>query len=77
MHLEVHGDGAAVSGCQTAKHRSDCDGAGAWPETRAGQDHTLLGGGSFGRRGNPMADWVVEVSEIAKAIKGRAPVHLV
>ena len=39
--------------------------------------HTLLAGGSFGRRGNPMADWVVEAAEIAKAIKGRAPVHLV
>ncbi len=39
--------------------------------------NTLLGGGSFGRRGNPVGDWVAEVAMIAKAINGRAPVHLV
>ncbi len=38
--------------------------------------NTLLGGGSFGRRGNPLADWTVELCEVAKAIRGRAPVHL-
>ena len=38
--------------------------------------HTLLGGGSFGRRANPMADWAVEAAQIAKAIGGKAPVHL-
>ncbi len=31
----------------------------------------------FGRRGNPVADWTVELAEVAKAIDGRAPVHLV
>jgi isoquinoline 1-oxidoreductase subunit beta len=39
--------------------------------------NTLLGGGSFGRRGNPLADWTVELAEVGKAINGRAPVHLV
>lgn len=39
--------------------------------------HTLLGGGSFGRRGNPVTDWTLEVASIAKAIGDRAPVHLV
>ncbi len=39
--------------------------------------HTLLGGGSFGRRGNPSGDWVIELASIAKAMAGRTPVHLV
>jgi len=43
----------------------------------AAKIHTQYGGGSFGRRGNPVADWTLELAEVAKAIKGRAPVHLV
>ncbi|HEX2476345.1 MAG TPA: molybdopterin cofactor-binding domain-containing protein [Lacipirellulaceae bacterium] len=39
--------------------------------------NTLLGGGSFGRRGNPVGDWTAELASVAKAINGRAPVHLV
>jgi isoquinoline 1-oxidoreductase beta subunit len=39
--------------------------------------NTLLAGGSFGRRGNPSADWIIEACHAAKAIGGRAPVHLV
>ncbi|WP_374652752.1 molybdopterin cofactor-binding domain-containing protein [Dongia sp.] len=39
--------------------------------------HTLLGGGSFGRRANSMADWAVEAAQIVKAIGGKAPVQLV
>jgi isoquinoline 1-oxidoreductase beta subunit len=39
--------------------------------------NTLLAGGSFGRRGNPVGDWVAELSFASKAIAGRAPVHLV
>lgn len=39
--------------------------------------NTLLAGGSFGRRGNPVGDWTAELASIAKAINGRAPVHLV
>jgi isoquinoline 1-oxidoreductase beta subunit len=37
----------------------------------------LFAGGSFGRRANPQADYVVEAAQIAKAIEGRAPVKLV
>ncbi len=37
----------------------------------------LYAGGSFGRRANPHADYVVEAAAIAKAIAGRAPVKLV
>jgi isoquinoline 1-oxidoreductase subunit beta len=39
--------------------------------------HTQYGGGSFGRRGNPVADWTLELAAVAKAINGRAPVHVV
>ncbi len=39
--------------------------------------HTLLAGGSFGRRATPMADVASEAASIAKAISGRAPVKLV
>jgi isoquinoline 1-oxidoreductase subunit beta len=37
----------------------------------------LYAGGSFGRRANPQADYVVEAVQVAKAIAGRAPVKLV
>ncbi len=37
----------------------------------------LYAGGSFGRRANPQADYVLEAVAIAKAINGRAPVKLV
>src|SRR2546427_364140 len=37
----------------------------------------LFAGGSFGRRANPHADYLVEATQIAKAIGGRAPVKLV
>jgi isoquinoline 1-oxidoreductase beta subunit len=37
----------------------------------------LYAGGSFGRRANPKADYLLEAVNIAKAIDGRAPVKLV
>jgi isoquinoline 1-oxidoreductase beta subunit len=37
----------------------------------------LFAGGSFGRRANPHADYVLEAVQVAKAIGGRAPVKLV
>jgi isoquinoline 1-oxidoreductase beta subunit len=37
----------------------------------------LYAGGSYGRRANPHSDYVLEAVEIAKAIRGRAPVKLV
>ena len=39
--------------------------------------NTLYAGGSFGRRANPHSDYVLEAANIAKAIKGKAPVKLV
>ncbi len=41
------------------------------------QIHTVYAGGSFGRRATPNADYVGEAAMAAKAIEGRAPVHLV
>ncbi len=37
----------------------------------------LYAGGSFGRRANPQADYLVETAHIVKAIGGKAPVKLV
>jgi isoquinoline 1-oxidoreductase beta subunit len=39
--------------------------------------HTLVAGGSFGRRATPTADVAAEAASIAKAIAGRQPVKLV
>jgi isoquinoline 1-oxidoreductase beta subunit len=39
--------------------------------------HTLLAGGSFGRRATPVADVASEAASVVKAIAGRAPVKLV
>jgi len=38
--------------------------------------HTLVSGGSFGRRANAWADFTVAAVNVAKAIGGRAPVRL-
>jgi isoquinoline 1-oxidoreductase beta subunit len=38
--------------------------------------NTLISGGSFGRRANYQADYVVEAVNVAKAINGRAPVRV-
>ncbi len=38
--------------------------------------NSLISGGSFGRRANPWADYVVEAVNVAKAIGGRAPVRV-
>ncbi len=38
---------------------------------------TLFAGGSFGRRANPPSDYIVEGVHVARALSGRAPVHLV
>jgi len=76
--LEVHEDGAEMwSGCQlqSIDQFVAAQILGFKPEQI--KINTFLGGGSFGRRGNPLADWIVEVAEIAKAMKQRGPVHLV
>ena len=38
--------------------------------------HSLMSGGSFGRRANPWSDYVVEAVHVAKAIEGQAPVRV-
>ncbi|MBL8664651.1 MAG: xanthine dehydrogenase family protein molybdopterin-binding subunit, partial [Candidatus Odyssella sp.] len=39
--------------------------------------HTVFAGGSFGRRANTVSDYVVEGVQIAKAVRGVAPIRLV
>lgn len=39
--------------------------------------HTMLSGGSFGRRANGASDWVAELASVSRAMKERAPVQLV
>lgn len=76
--MEVHADGAEMwSGCQlqSIDQLVAAQVLGFKPEQI--KIHTLLAGGSFGRRGNPIGDWVVELAEICKATHGRAPIHLV
>jgi isoquinoline 1-oxidoreductase beta subunit len=41
------------------------------------QIHTVLAGGSFGRRANPISDYIVEGVHVAKALGGRTPIRLV
>jgi isoquinoline 1-oxidoreductase beta subunit len=61
MHTVDQGAVAAVLGLTSDKVRIN----------------TLYAGGSFGRRANPVADFVVECASIVKAIAGRAPVKTV
>jgi isoquinoline 1-oxidoreductase beta subunit len=76
--LELSADGAEIwSGCQlqTVDQAVAAQVLGLRPEQV--KINTVLAGGSFGRRGNPVADWVAELCSATKAIGGRAPVHLV
>src|SRR5262245_35037748 len=76
--IEVRSGGAEIwSGCQM----QSVDAAvaakvlGLAPEQV--KINTLLGGGSFGRRGDPNGNWIGELAETATATGGRAPVHVV
>ena len=60
---------------QTVDHMTAAGIAGLEPEQV--KLHTMLAGGSFGRRATPDADMVSEAVSIAKAIDGRAPVKVV
>jgi len=51
--------------------------AAAGLEPRQVKIHTLFSGGSFGRRANPASDYIVEGVQVAKALDGRSPVHLI
>jgi isoquinoline 1-oxidoreductase subunit beta len=77
--IELSADHAEIwSGCQlqTLDHLAAMRTLGFLLPTRV-KINTLLAGGSFGRRGNPNSDWIVELCHAAKAIDGQAPVHLV
>ncbi|MFY9699686.1 MAG: xanthine dehydrogenase family protein molybdopterin-binding subunit [Rhodoplanes sp.] len=76
--IEVGSDGAELwSGCQlqTIDQSAIARVLGLKPEQI--KINTLLGGGSFGRRGNPVADWTKEIAHVAKAFGKRAPIQLV
>lgn len=60
---------------QTVDHMTAAGIAGLKPEQV--KVHTMLTGGSFGRRATPDADMVSEAVTVAKAIDGRAPVKVV
>ncbi len=76
--IELRNDGAEIwSGCQlqSIDQIVAAQVLGIRPEQI--KINTLLGGGSFGRRGNPLGDWTGELAAVAKATNGRAPVHVV
>jgi isoquinoline 1-oxidoreductase beta subunit len=76
--IEFRGDGAEIwSGCQlqSIDQRFAAQILGVKPEQV--KINTLLGGGSFGRRGVPIADWISELAALAKALDGRPPVQIV
>jgi isoquinoline 1-oxidoreductase beta subunit len=76
--VELSDNGAVIcagSQVQTIDHLAAAFVLGLRPDQV--KINTLLAGGSFGRRGNPSADWIIEACHAAKAIGGRAPVHLV
>ena len=76
--IEVRPDGAEIwSGCQmqSADAYFAARVLGFAPEQV--KINTLLAGGSFGRRGDSRGRWISELAEIAKAIGGRYPVHVV
>jgi isoquinoline 1-oxidoreductase subunit beta len=59
---------------QTFDHQNAATTSGLPPDKV--QIHTLMAGGSFGRRSTPWSDFTVEAVNVAKAIKGRAPVRV-
>ena len=76
--MELRPGGAEIwSGCQmqSADAHSAAKVLGFAPEQV--KINTLLGGGSFGRRGDSLGNWISELAEIAKAIGSRSPVHVV
>ncbi|MET0391133.1 MAG: xanthine dehydrogenase family protein molybdopterin-binding subunit [Polyangiales bacterium] len=59
---------------QTLDHQLAAQAAGLPPERV--KLNTLVSGGSFGRRANPWADYVVEAVHVAKAHGGDAPIRV-
>ncbi len=76
--VKLSGDGCEVwagSQIQTVDQGTVAHVVGLPPEKV--ELHTLVAGGSFGRRATPTADVAGEAASIAKAIGGRQPVKLV
>lgn len=76
--VQLAGDGAFVwagSQIQTIDQATVAGVLGLAPDKVT--VHTLLAGGSFGRRATPVADVAHEAASVVKAIGGRAPVKVV
>jgi isoquinoline 1-oxidoreductase beta subunit len=76
--VELSARGAEIlSGCQaqTVDHWAAAVTLGLLPDQV--KINTMLAGGSFGRRASPSGSWVIEACQAARAIGGRAPIHLV
>jgi isoquinoline 1-oxidoreductase beta subunit len=74
--VELRADGCELwtgTQFQTADREAAAKAAGLKPDQV--QIHTTLLGGGFGRRANPMSDWIVEAVEVAKHAK--APVKVI
>lgn len=76
--MELSDSGAELwSGCQLQSIDTHVIAAVLGLEQEQVKINTLYGGGSFGRRGNPVGDWTAELAHIVKAVRGRKPVQLV
>lgn len=76
--IEVSDDGAELwSGCQLQSIDQGAIARVLGLKPQHIKINTLFGGGSFGRRGNPMADWTKEIAHVAKAVGRRIPIQLV
>ncbi len=62
------------AGCQFQTHDQALAAKAAGLKPAQVEIHTMLAGGSFGRRANPTSDYIVEGVEVAKAVN--APVRL-
>lgn len=62
------------AGCQFQTHDQAMAAKAAGLKPEQVEIHTMLAGGSFGRRANPASDYIVEGVEVAKAVN--APVRL-
>ena len=74
----INADGVEVwAGCQfqTIDQANAAKAAGVTPDKV--RIHTVLAGGSFGRRANVVSDYIVEAVEIAKALPQGTPVKLI
>ncbi|MGA8158516.1 MAG: xanthine dehydrogenase family protein molybdopterin-binding subunit [Rhodoplanes sp.] len=76
--IEVREDGAELwSGCQLQSVDQSAIARVLGLRPKQIRINTVLGGGSFGRRGNPVADWTKEIAHVAKAFGKRVPIQLV